>query len=200
VKQLKFNFIAILVISFSGCFQLTPIEQNVVVDEKRFSELIANGIRYLDEYDKGDAQALLRSKSSFSIARDLKPSSPLAFDGLGSVAFRQADYRLAQFLFEKSIEKDEGYGRAKANLAAVHYREGRYAIAEKLLRRAVKLNALDHRAVNNLSSLLYNTSASQSAKRQEGELGFYKAREIAKQKSVLIEENIKVVSGDGFSR
>ena len=174
-----------------GC--IPPSQGSLNLSSTESKVYIENGIKFLEEFDRGRADFLERAESSFEIAMQANGDSPLPYDGLACVAARQNDFPKARYYLDMAIDKDPGYGRAYSNLAFIAYKENRIFEAESLLRKSIELNQFDVHANNNLGSLLFNELLSRKESEREVEKLFHKARELSPLKSDLIETNIKIL-------
>jgi len=192
-QQLSIRYVIFLLVGFFGCVVDRPSVD--IVTEEQFLNQIKNGIRYLHSYDSGITADLIKSKTSFDIALDMRKLSPLPFDGLACVAIRQKDYALARFLLKKAIILEPNYSRAYVNLAYLEKEENNILESESLLKKSLEIYKFDPYALNNLGSLIFNNS-SEKDKKNEAKNLFYKSKELYDGKSLVIDENLKIVEMD----
>lgn len=195
VEKKKSYFLFILLFCMSSC--ATASRQGPSVQERaQARQLIAKGVEYLREYDKGREAALEEASAAFELAFILDRESPETLDAKGCVAWRKGDVAGAEFLFSRALEVDPTYARAWVHRAYIEEMRGQVLLAKDYLNKALRLNAFDPHALNNLGGLSYDFAKDVKEKESAKKL-IYQAKELSPPESVVIKKNIKILTTQG---
>lgn len=144
-------------------------------------ELIDQGTLWLRTGDFDRAQA------SFETAWQIGKLAA-ALDGLGCVAFRKQQPRLAEKYFIQAYQFDQRYSFSLANLALLYKRYGLSQQALQMYKEAISHNPKNFRARNNFGVLLSDIDTTQQASKRE------LLRAAALKRDPLIESNLRSIS------
>lgn len=128
-----------LTLAFSSCVapQGPDIEQ-----ERQALALVDKGTWYLRQGNLEQAQA------AFEVANQIALSAQ-AYDGLGSVAMLQDQYKSAEIYFKRALQIDPNYTEALGNLALLYDQWQRTALASRYYSLALKADPANFRVRNN---------------------------------------------------
>jgi len=197
---------------FSGCV-LAPgasDPETAAYREQKIRMLLTEGNKQLGQGDRlGDWDSFDRAQAAYEAARELDSGDARIIDGLGCVAWRKGNPKLAEFYFKRAIELNADYDRPIAHLALVAESRGHRHASLELLRRALQLNPLNFRARNNYAALLMkegeraelqasplskDRSEERSEELSEAHRELLKAYELAGPEEELITRNISLLS------
>lgn len=117
---------------------------------------------------------IAEAEGSFSTAVSLGRIAA-AVDGLGCVAFKRGEFRLAEKYFIEALDMDKQYSRALGNLALLYQINGLSDEALKFYRTALMEEPENYQARNNLAVHLFlNTD------KKESKIELFKALSLAK--------------------
>ena len=144
MRVIKLLVITLLINSLIAC---SIVRESDVNAEHQAKELIDLGVLALQEND------LDRAEAAFDLASEIAPI-PEALDGLGCVALKRGQVRLAEYFFISAYEYDSNYTTALANLAFLYDTNGLHSDAENLYKTTLLTDPRNFKARNNYAALL----------------------------------------------
>ena len=141
------KLILISILMLSACTFQSKYYQ---VTEQEISSLFNRGVMHLKTGDLDQAQI------AFNLILELK-TIPEALDGLGCVALRRQEYRMAQKFFILAWQIDPKYTQAVANLAYLYEITGKLDLAERTYQNAVIQAPTNYQLRNNYGAFLYDS-------------------------------------------
>ena len=194
MKMLLFLFLLVALIP--GCARRGLSPEDKAIREQKVRLLLAQGNKHLrgsswDDLDKAQA--------AYGTARDLSREDPRAIDGLGCVAWRKGNSKLAEFYFRRAVELDSNYDRPLVHLALIADSRGDKQASRELLQMAIALNPLNFRAHNNYAAVLMNSNSNFKSEERSKALGeahraLLKAYELSGPEEPYVTENLATLS------